>query len=76
MRRVLGFLRYIMLEFGPLIVFWAALSLFGLKPAIGATVAFILLDALYRWRRKRASMCSRARSPWSSARSTCGLPIP
>jgi intracellular septation protein A len=40
------------MEFGALIVFWVGLYGFGIKPAIGATVAFIVLDALYRWRQK------------------------
>jgi intracellular septation protein A len=49
-KRVLGFLRHIVLDFGALIVFWSGLYAFGIKPAIAATVVFILLDALYRWR--------------------------
>ena len=53
MQRVLGFLRYIVMEFGALIVFWVALYFFGIKPAIAATIAFILLDALYRWRARK-----------------------
>jgi intracellular septation protein A len=48
--RVLGFLRYVVMEFGALIVFWVTLYAFGIKPAIAATIAFILLDAVYRWR--------------------------
>jgi intracellular septation protein A len=54
MGRAIGFLRYVVTEFGALIVFWAALYFFGVKPAIAATIAFILLDALYRWRAKIA----------------------
>src|SRR5215469_3454473 len=53
MARVLGFLRYIITEFGALIVFWATLYFFGIKPAIAATIIFILLDALYRWRARK-----------------------
>src|ERR1051326_6531864 len=53
MARVLGFLRYIIMEFGALIVFWVTLYFFGIKPAIAATIAFILLDALYRWRARK-----------------------
>ena len=53
MQRVLGFLRYIVMEFGALIVIWVALYFFGIKPAIAATIAFILLDALYRWRARK-----------------------
>jgi intracellular septation protein A len=53
MARVLGFLRYIVMEFGALIVFWVALYFFGIKPAIAATIIFILLDALYRGRARK-----------------------
>jgi len=52
MRAVLGFVRYVLMEFGALIVFWVALYTTGIKPAIAATVIFILLDASYRWWRK------------------------
>src|ERR1700741_2779270 len=38
------------MEFGALIVFWLPLYAFGIKPAIASTIAFILLDAVYRWR--------------------------
>ena len=51
MQRALRFLRFVVMEFGALIVFWVGLYGFGIKAAIGATVAFILLDALYRFRR-------------------------
>jgi intracellular septation protein A len=54
MARVLRFLRYIVMEFGALIVFWITLYSFGIKPAIAATIAFIVFDALYRWRAKVA----------------------
>ena len=52
MRRVLEFLRYIVMEFGGLIVFWITLYSFGIKPAIAATIVFVSLDGLYRWRRR------------------------
>jgi intracellular septation protein A len=52
MKAITGFLRFVIADFGPLIVFWTADWLFGLRAAIGATVVFALLDALYRiWRR-------------------------
>lgn len=37
-------LRFLAGELAPLLVFYALLALFGLKPAIAATVGFILLD--------------------------------
>jgi intracellular septation protein A len=49
---VLRFLRYVVMEFGALIVFWIGLYGFGIKPAIAATVVFILADGFYRWRRR------------------------
>jgi len=52
MRAMLKFLRYVVMEFGALIVFWVVLYTAGIKPAIAATVIFILLDASYRrWRK-------------------------
>jgi intracellular septation protein A len=44
------FLRYVVMEFGALIVFWIGLYGVGIKAAIAATVIFVALDALYRWR--------------------------
>lgn len=52
LKPVLHFLRYVVLEFGALIVFWIGLYSFGIKPAIGATVVFVVLDALYHWRQR------------------------
>jgi intracellular septation protein A len=52
MRALLRFVRYILMEFGALIVFWAALYTVGIKPAIAAAVIFILLDGSYRWWKK------------------------
>jgi intracellular septation protein A len=48
----LKFLRYVLTEFGALIVFWGVLYFAGIKPAIAATVAFIAVDGCYRWWRK------------------------
>jgi intracellular septation protein A len=53
MKRLSALVRYVAMEFGALIVFWIALYFFGIKPAIAATIAFILLDALYRWRARK-----------------------
>lgn len=52
MQALLKFLRYVLMEFGALIVFWVALYTAGIKPAIGAAVIFILLDGSYRWWQK------------------------
>jgi len=52
MQAVWRFIRYVLMEFGALIVFWVALYTAGIRPAIAATVIFILLDGSYRWWRK------------------------
>jgi intracellular septation protein A len=49
MRAVLQFVRYAVMEFGALIVFFAVLYGAGIKPAIAAAVIFIVLDGGYRW---------------------------
>jgi intracellular septation protein A len=54
LKPILQFLRYVVLEFGALIVFWIGLYSFGIKPAIAATVVFVLLDGLYHWRQRIA----------------------
>jgi hypothetical protein len=51
-RSLFGFIRFVFLEFGALIVFWIVLYGAGIEAAIAATVAFILLDGAYRWWRK------------------------
>jgi intracellular septation protein A len=43
-RRIGDLLRFLVGEFAPLLLFYALLALFGLKPAIGGSIAFILLD--------------------------------
>jgi intracellular septation protein A len=49
--QLLGLLRFVLSEFGPLILFYALLAAFGLKVAIGGSVLFIVLDVLRRrWR--------------------------
>jgi intracellular septation protein A len=52
LKPVLQFVRYVVMEFGALIVFWIGLYSFGIKPAIAATVVFVILDGLYRWRQR------------------------
>jgi len=45
-RRKIGeLLRFLVGEFAPLLVFYGLLAVFGLKPAIAGSIAFILLDA-------------------------------
>lgn len=46
--RWLGLARFAMAEFGPLIVFYALLAAFGLKPAIAGSLVFIVADMLRR----------------------------
>jgi intracellular septation protein A len=47
-----GALRWVLADFGPLLMFWALNLTFGLKPAIAGSVLFILADSLWRWRRR------------------------
>jgi uncharacterized membrane protein len=49
---VVGALRWVLADFGPLLMFWGLDLAFGLKPAIAGSVLFILADSLWRWRRK------------------------
>jgi intracellular septation protein A len=44
-------LRWVLADFGPLLMFWGLDLAFGLKPAIAGSVLFILADSL--WRRHR-----------------------
>jgi len=46
-----GALRWILADFGPLLIFWALNLTVGLKPAIAGSMLFILADSLWRWRR-------------------------
>jgi intracellular septation protein A len=43
--------RFALAEFGPLIVFWLLALAFGIKPAILGSTAFIIADAVWRWRK-------------------------
>src|SRR5208282_63221 len=43
--------RFIIAEFGPLIVFWTLAATLGVKPAIAGSILFIVADAAWRWRK-------------------------
>ena len=43
--------RFVLAEFGPLIVFWALALTLGVKPAILGSILFIVADAAWRWRK-------------------------
>jgi intracellular septation protein A len=49
--RLAPILRFALSEFGPLIVFWAIVLSFGVKPAIAGSLAYIVADGLWRYRR-------------------------
>ncbi|MFI5011192.1 MAG: hypothetical protein ACHQAY_02480 [Hyphomicrobiales bacterium] len=51
MVRILGILRFVLAEFGPLIVFLALAWAVGTKAAIAGSVAFIIGDAIWRYRK-------------------------
>jgi intracellular septation protein A len=50
MARMRRFLRFLFGDFGPLIAFWAFYVPFGIRAAIGATVAYVIADFAYRLR--------------------------
>jgi len=51
-RRLAGAVRFVLAEFGPLIVFWALAATLGVKPAIAGSILAIVLDAAWRrWKR-------------------------
>ena len=54
MSRLAAAARFVIGEFGPLIVFWALALTLGVKPAITGSILFILGDAAWRWRRGMA----------------------
>jgi intracellular septation protein A len=51
--RLTPMLRFVVSEFGPLIVFWALASTLGAKTAIAGSIAYILVDAAWRYRTRR-----------------------
>jgi intracellular septation protein A len=51
MTKLAAIARFALAEFGPLIVFWLLALAFGVKPAILGSIAFIIADAVWRWRK-------------------------
>ena len=51
MTKLAAVARFALAEFGPLIVFWLLALAFGVKPAILGSIAFIIADAVWRWRK-------------------------
>jgi len=51
MTKLAAVARFALAEFGPLIVFWLLAVTFGVKPAIVGSIAFIIADAVWRWRK-------------------------
>jgi intracellular septation protein A len=51
MTKLVAIARFALAEFGPLIVFWLLAMMFGVKPAILGSIAFIIADAVWRWRK-------------------------
>ena len=49
--QVLGAARWVMADFGPLVVFWILYLAVGIKAAIAGSVVLTLGDSLWRWRR-------------------------
>jgi intracellular septation protein A len=49
--RLRGIVRWVLAEFGPLVVFWILALAFGTKTAIAGSLLYILGDSLWRWRR-------------------------
>jgi intracellular septation protein A len=49
--KLFGAARWVLADFGPLVVFWILVLAAGIKSAIAGSVLFILSDALWRWRR-------------------------
>ena len=48
MARLVAVLSFVLTEFGPLVAFWAAYLVFGLKPAIATAVLWVACDVLRR----------------------------
>ena len=48
MKRVVSTIQFAMLEFGPLIIFYAVNHFYGVKPAIVSSLAWALVDAAWR----------------------------
>ncbi len=54
MSRLIAAARFVLAEFGPLIIFWTLVATLGVKPAILGSVLFIVADAAWRWRKRLA----------------------
>ena len=48
MSRLLAVARFVLAEFGPLLVFWTLATMLGVKPAILGSILFIVADAAWR----------------------------
>lgn len=46
--------RFVVAEFGPLLIFWALAATLGVKPAIAGSILAIVVDAIWRRRRRLA----------------------
>jgi intracellular septation protein A len=53
MPKLIAAARFVLAEFGPLVVFWALALTLGVKPAILGSILFIAADAMWRWWKKR-----------------------
>ncbi len=53
MTQIVAALRFVLAEFGPLIVFWTLASLFDVRTAIAGSLAAILLDSGFRLYRRQ-----------------------
>jgi intracellular septation protein A len=51
MTKLVAVARFALAEFGPLIVFWLLALTLGVKPAILGSIVFIVVDAVWRWRK-------------------------
>ncbi len=54
MSRLIAAARFVLAEFGPLIIFWTLVATLGVKPAILGSILFIVADAAWRWRKRLA----------------------
>ncbi len=54
MPKIAATARFVLAEFGPLIVFWALAATLGVKAAIAGSILAIVADAIWRWRKRLA----------------------
>lgn len=57
MSKLVATARFVLAEFGPLIVFWALAATLGVKPAIAGSILFIVAEAV--WRRRKGLAFTR-----------------